>query len=175
MPITTHRNLFNSLTTFECKGSLSLNEIVVVIERFFQGDVAPPTKNILWDMQTASIDTLTEDHAYQIGTLVNSYRSKDIRIKVAVVVSMDIDFERAEKVKKKSNDDLKIIRVFRHIDEAEEWLNSENQNTEVLKDIGDSRATDELINRPVSKQVDNTRSNSDENIRPLNQMEIDFS
>ena len=122
MPITTHRNPARNRTTFECNGSLLLNEIVVVIERFFQGDVAPPTKNILWDMRTASVNSLTVDHADQVATLINGYQTEGRGLKVAAVISKDIDFEIAKEFKEKSRDALKIIRVFRHIDEAKEWL-----------------------------------------------------
>ena len=127
MPITTHRNPARNLTTFECNGSLLLNEIVVVIERFFQGNVAPPTKNILWDMRKASVKTLTVDHANQIATLVNSYRLENSSIKVATVISKDIDFDIAKEFKTKSIDALKTIRVFRHIDEAEKWLEKDSE------------------------------------------------
>jgi len=122
MPITTHRNPSRNLTTFKCDGRLSFNEIVAVTERFFQGSVAPPTKKILWDMRTASVATLTVDHANRIAALVNGYEAKDKGINIAVVISKDIDFDIAKNFREKATDALKIIKVFRKIEEAIEWL-----------------------------------------------------
>jgi hypothetical protein len=122
MPITTHRNPSRNLTTFKCDGGLSFNEIVAVIERFFRGSVAPPTNKIIWDMQNVSVATLTADHIYHIANLVSGYTAKDKNTNIAVVISKDIDFEIAKKFREKATDALKIIKVFRKIEEAIEWL-----------------------------------------------------
>ncbi len=54
------------------------------------------------------------------------------------------------------------------------WLDPNNQNVEVLEDILQKWTVAELINRPVSKQVNNAKYNDATNIKPLNQMEIEF-
>lgn len=122
MPITTHRNPARDLTTFKCNGDLSFSEIVAVIERFFQGAIAPPTNKILWDMRTASIDTLTKDHVYRIANLVNGYKAEAKGTKIAVVISKDISFDIVKKFKAESQETLTEIIVFRKIGEATEWL-----------------------------------------------------
>ncbi len=127
MPITTHRNPARDLTTFKCNGDLSFSEIVAVIERFFQGTVAPPTNKILWDMRTASIDTLTKDHVYRIANLVNGYKAEAKGTKIAVVISKDINFDIVKKFKAESKETLKDIIVFRKIDEATGWLEKEKE------------------------------------------------
>ena len=122
MPITIHRIPAKDLSTFECNGSLSPNEVVAVIDRYFQETVAPLTNNVLWGMRNASVDALTVDHAYQIASMVNGYRAEEKGIKVAVVVSKDLDFDFVKKFREKSQDALKIAKVFRKIDEAMKWL-----------------------------------------------------
>jgi len=54
------------------------------------------------------------------------------------------------------------------------WLDPDNQETNVLKDILSNWTATELINQPVSKQVNNVRNNEASNIKPLKQMEIEF-
>ena len=126
MPITTYRNPNRDVTTFKCNGDLSFTEIVAVIERYFQGAIAPPTNNILWDMRTASIDTLTKDHIYRIANLVNRYKAEAKGTKIAVVVSKDISFDIVKKFKAESKETLKDTIVFRKIDKATEWLEKES-------------------------------------------------
>jgi len=125
MPITTHRNQVKDLTTFKCNGDLSFVEIVAVIERFFQGTVAPPTNNILWDIRTASIDNLTVDHVSHIANLVNGYRAETKDTKIAVVISNNFNSDIAKKYKAKSKDALNYLIVFRKIDAATKWLEKE--------------------------------------------------
>jgi len=73
-------------------------------------------------MRTASVATLTVDHANRIAALVNGYEAKDKGINIAVVISKDIDFDIAKNFREKATDALKIIKVFRKIEEAIEWL-----------------------------------------------------
>lgn len=54
------------------------------------------------------------------------------------------------------------------------WLDPDNQNVEVLEEILQKWTVTELINRPVSKQVNNARNNDTSNIKPLRQTEIEF-
>jgi len=127
MPITTHRNPTKDLTTFNCNGDLSFTEIVAVIERYIQAAIAPPTNKILWDIRTASIDTLTKDHVFHIANLVNDYIAKAKTTKIAVVVSIDINFDMMKKIQTESKETLKNIFVFRKIDEATEWFDKESE------------------------------------------------
>ena len=73
-------------------------------------------------MQNVSIVTLTADHVYHIGNLVSGYVTEDKRTNIAVVMSKDIDFEIVKKFREKTKDTLKLIKVFRKIEEAIEWL-----------------------------------------------------
>ena len=56
----------------------------------------------------------------------------------------------------------------------EAWLDPENQNVDDLENILQNWTLSELINRPVSKQVNNARTNDASNIKPLQQTEIEF-
>lgn len=127
MPITTHRNTARDLTTFECIGSLSFNEIVAVIERFFQGTIAPTTNKIIWDMRTASIDSLTVEHVKRISNLVNGYITNTQSTKIAVVISENISFDIVKKFRAESKDVLNNLVVFRKIGEATKWFGEKSQ------------------------------------------------
>ena len=127
MPINTRRNPARDLTSFECDGDLSFVEIVAVIERFIQGTVAPPTNKILWDIRTASIDNLTEDHVSHIANLVNSYKAEAKETKIAIVISDKFISNIAKNFKAKAKHAMKNIIVFRKMDEATEWLKKESE------------------------------------------------
>lgn len=73
-------------------------------------------------MRTASIDTLTVDHAYRIAKLINGYKTEAEGTKTVVVVSDKISFDIVKKFRAESKETLKDIIVLRKIDEAMEWL-----------------------------------------------------
>jgi putative SOS response-associated peptidase YedK len=54
------------------------------------------------------------------------------------------------------------------------WLDPENQDMDEIQDILSNGGITELVNRPVSSQVNSVKNNDVENIRPLSQMEIEF-
>ncbi|MBW2610872.1 MAG: hypothetical protein JRE12_00715 [Deltaproteobacteria bacterium] len=126
MPITTRRNPARDITTFECDGDLSFVEIVAVIERFIQGTVAPPTTKLLWDIRTASIDNLSEDHVSHIANLVINYRAGAKDTKIAILISEKFNSDIAKKFKAKAKDVLENLIVFRKIDEATKWLKKDS-------------------------------------------------
>jgi hypothetical protein len=122
MPITTHRKPSRDLTAFTCKGDLSFYEIQAVMERFYKGTIAPPTKKVLWDMRNASAASLT---AEQISHLANfSLENEDVREsgKTAVLVPKDIDFGLARTFQAQTISDQRELMIFREKDEAMEWL-----------------------------------------------------
>ena len=125
MPITTHRNPARDTTTFKCNGDLSFTEIIAVIERFSQGTIAPPTNKIIWDMQAASIDSITTDHVHTIAELVKGYITKAESTKIAVVISENIRFDIVKKFQAESKDVLRNLMIFRKTDEPIEWLEQE--------------------------------------------------
>ena len=59
-------------------------------------------------------------------------------------------------------------------DKYSRWLNPNNQDVEALEEILQSWTETELINRPVSKTMNNARINEVSNIIPLKQTEIQF-
>jgi putative SOS response-associated peptidase YedK len=54
------------------------------------------------------------------------------------------------------------------------WLDPTNQDVEALAEILQNWTETELINRPVSKKMNNARVNEASNIKPLEQTEIQF-
>ena len=59
-------------------------------------------------------------------------------------------------------------------DKYSSWLDPSNQDVEALEEILQSWTETELINRPVSKRVNNARVNEASNIKPFKQTEIQF-
>lgn len=53
------------------------------------------------------------------------------------------------------------------------WLNTANQDTDGLLEMLAERTITDLVSRPVSRQVNATRINTPENIKPV-QLELDF-
>jgi len=122
MPITTHREASRDLTIFTCKGDLSFVEIVEVIKRFYEGIIAPLTKNVLCDARDASVASLT---TYQL-TIVSEMSVKYSKLreggKTALVAPQDIIFDTAKIFEAETMDAKWDIAVFRDIDEAMSWL-----------------------------------------------------
>jgi putative SOS response-associated peptidase YedK len=54
------------------------------------------------------------------------------------------------------------------------WLDPDNQDAGKLEDILQNWTISDLTNQPVSKQVNNARTNDASNIKPLRQTEINF-
>ena len=73
MPITSHRDSSQDLTTFVCYGDLSFYEIVVAMKCFYEGIDALPTKKLLWDLRNASIASLSVDQISNIASLSIEY------------------------------------------------------------------------------------------------------
>jgi hypothetical protein len=53
------------LTVFTCKGVLSFDDAMPVVEAFYDGD---PTKHVLWDMTETTEIHLTSEEVKQIAT-----------------------------------------------------------------------------------------------------------
>jgi len=54
------------------------------------------------------------------------------------------------------------------------WLDPDIQDARAMEDILQNWTISELINQPVSRQVNNARTNAAANIKPLRQTEINF-
>ena len=122
MPITTHRELSRDLTVFTCEGDLSYIEIVEVIKRFYEGTIAPRTKNVLWDARTANVASLTKYQLTLVSDMAVKYSILREGGKTALVAAIDIVFDTARTFEAETMDAKWDITVFRDIDEAMEWL-----------------------------------------------------
>jgi hypothetical protein len=122
MPITTHRESSRDLTVFTCEGDLSYIEIVEVIKRFYEGTIAPRTKNVLWDARTANVASLTKYQLTLVSDMAVKYSILREGGKTAIVAAIDIVFDTARTFEAETMDAKWEITVFRDIDEAMEWL-----------------------------------------------------
>lgn len=122
MPITTHRNASRDLTIFTCKGDLSFVEIVEVIKRFYEGTIAPPTKNVLWDARDARVASLTPIQVTRISELSVEYSKLREGGKTALVAPQDVVFDTARIFEAETMDAKWDVTVFRNINEAMVWI-----------------------------------------------------
>jgi len=110
------------MTVFTCRGDLSLSEIEVVMKRFYEGIVAPPTKKVLCDLRKASIGSLSSD---QLNHIVNlSLENEGVMKggKTAVVAPDDIDFGLARSFEMQAAGEQRDLMVFRTYEEAMDWI-----------------------------------------------------
>lgn len=122
MPITSHRDSFQDLTTFVCYGDLSFYEIVVAMKCFYEGIDALPTKKLLWDLRYASIASLSVDQISNIASLSIEYEDMMKGGKIALVASTDIDFGLARIYEAHTAGLHRNLMVFRTYEEATEWI-----------------------------------------------------
>ena len=54
-----------------------------------------------------------------------------------------------------------------------DWLDPENEDTELAKSLLDNAAVTDLVFRPVARQINSSRHNDASNIKPV-QIEFDF-
>jgi hypothetical protein len=122
MPITTHREPSRDLTVFTCEGDLSYIEIVEVIKRFYEGTIAPRTKNVLWDARTANVASLTKYQLTLLSDMAVKYSILREGGKTVLVAAIDIIFDTARTFEAETMDAKWDITVFRDIDKAMKWL-----------------------------------------------------
>ena len=124
MPITSHTDPSNELTTLTAKGNISFEEMIEVVGNF-KNDL--PAKNILWDFSEAyPADTFDGEDMDKIAALAKSnlnLRSQPDG-KTAFVATSDFVYG----ITRMYTSYLELqqpeheIKVFRSLEEAHEWL-----------------------------------------------------
>ena len=126
MSITSKIDRSKQLSTFIVRGKISLNEIIETIESSFKKQ---PSNYELWDFRYADLEALNFN--FELENIASSFTKmiwemKKFR-KVAIVASTDLWFSLARMYAKFS--EIKnishIIQIFRFMDEAIKWLDSE--------------------------------------------------
>ena len=127
MSITENIDLSRQLSTFIATGKISSNEIIETIESFYQKQ---PSNDVLWDFRYADLKALIFSNELEnIATSFFKMRWKSPKIaKTAIVAPNDLWFSVARMYAKflEIKNLSQIIQVFRFMDEAIKWLDSEN-------------------------------------------------
>ena len=127
MSITENIDSSRQLSTFIATGKISSNEIIETIESFYK---KLPSNNVLWDFRYADLKALIFSNELEnIATSFFKMRWNSPKIgKTAIVASNDLWFivakmyARFAEIKNLSQ----MIQVFRFMNEAINWLGSEN-------------------------------------------------
>ncbi len=110
------------LTTFTGTGELNVDEITKSISSFYDMN---PTLNALFDLNNASVDTISSSHVKKIAELVQKQRKIREGGRTAIVASKDVNFGLARMfgaLATSANNLAVETRVFRDIKEASSWL-----------------------------------------------------
>ena len=122
MPIKKQHDPTINLTTVICTGEISFDEIMYTMIRYYQGIDGPPTKMVLWDLSRASAENISANELEEIAQLRLDNDKQMTSGKTAVVAPSDINFGLSRMFLSKTVEARRYLRVFRTLDEAEEWL-----------------------------------------------------
>ena len=124
MPITSHTEPLEELTTLTAKGNITFEDIIEVVKNFKDD---PPAKNILWDFSEAyPADPFNAEDMDRIASLAKTnlnLRSQPDG-KTAYVATSDFVFgiTRMYTTYLELQDPAHEIQVFRSLNEAHAWL-----------------------------------------------------
>jgi hypothetical protein len=113
----------SDLTIFTVIGQVTHDEIKEVINEFYEGVTS---KNVLWDLNRGNFELISNE---EIQDLVNIPRSQYLARKggkTAIVAGKDLAYGMARIYEARSRTDPVPFetRIFRTIEEANQWLNS---------------------------------------------------
>ena len=95
MPIETHIHRSINLTTFDCYGNLSFDEIIDAMAKFYKEIGDAPGKRVFWDLHGVTIKALTSDQIKQITDLSINNEEVIRGGKTAILAPSKIDFDIA--------------------------------------------------------------------------------
>lgn len=122
MPVTTHISPDTSLVTFECSGTLLLDQVEQAYEAMFTQPSFRSGMNALWDIRNASIGL----YAQQIPDLLRMIRGRQpdrgTGYRVALLVAGSPDFGLSTLFEMSAHSMPFEVRVFRSHTQATQWL-----------------------------------------------------
>jgi hypothetical protein len=127
MPVESKIDKSRNLTTYTFAGEISSDDLVNTVKDFYEGEV---TENLLIDFREARPDKNLLSHDLEgIARAAKQYWDLRESGKTAIVASTDIAFGLARMYEafSKIADTIHSMRVFRSMDKAFEWLDSDSQ------------------------------------------------
>ena len=122
--IETHVHEFKNLTNFRLKGKVTAEQIIAVIEKFYN---EKPTRYVLMDFSAAQIAHLATEEIKRIAGVIKKYKDARIVKKTALVFSSDAEFGLGRMFEGISGVEgiPQEYMSFRNVEEAEKWLDED--------------------------------------------------
>jgi len=129
MPIDTEIVPSRDLTIFTAVGGLTLDVVLATQRSFYEGE---PTANILWDFREVTGARISPKDVEHINAYIASHQDRRPTGRTALVVATTADFGMARVSATLAGiaGVRSEIKVFRSLDEAHVWLESEPEITE---------------------------------------------
>ena len=122
MPVDIHVNPETALATFQCSGTLVLEEVERAFNEMFDHPSFRPGINALWDIRHATIGL----YAQQIPDILRMIRARQADrgtgYRVAILVSGSPDFGLSTLFEMSAHSMPFEVRVFRSHTQASQWL-----------------------------------------------------
>ena len=126
MPITSRVDEDKQLTIFTGAGDLSFDEVRDAITSFYEGD---HSLKVLWDLRDAAAREISSRQVEQIALLLEEYGGRSKGVKTAIVTPTDLNYGLSRMlisfVEIREERYPVFMKVFRAMDEAENWLSSQ--------------------------------------------------
>jgi hypothetical protein len=122
MPVTTHVNPETSLVTFECAGTLLLEEVEQAFDAMFKHPAFRPGCNALWDIRHASIGLYAQQIPEILRMIKGRQADRGTGYRVAILVSGSPDFGLSTLFEMSAHSMPFEVRVFRSHTQATQWL-----------------------------------------------------
>jgi hypothetical protein len=112
------------------RGDLELDDVVAALDQLYSDAQFQPDMKLLWDLRDART-AVTAGDVRSIVHFVSQHREARGEGKSAVVMGRDVDYGMA-RVAQVHLEPLGIeLAVFRELEEAEQWLESGNDESEL--------------------------------------------
>jgi hypothetical protein len=122
MPIKFKLDQSKDLSIFLVEGPVTHDEVHAAIKRFYESTYPPPTKNILWDLRSASVNEIGYEEAQELAFFATSSDHRKEIGRTAIVASEDVVFGVSRMFGAFINDNAVTFEVFRDFDEAYKWV-----------------------------------------------------
>ncbi|MBM4161478.1 MAG: hypothetical protein FJ217_10300 [Ignavibacteria bacterium] len=110
-----------NVTTYECEGRLSAEEIIEAVQALYEG---VPTHYVLWDLSSADTSGFRSDDIQGIASFVKRQAHSRVGGKTAIVAAGDLSFglSRIYEAYAAMEGQQAEVRTFRSLEEARQWL-----------------------------------------------------
>ncbi len=125
MPVVTHVDSDTDLVTFECSGTLVLQDVSCALDAMFADPGFRPGIDALWDLRHASIGLYAQQIPDVLRIIRDRQDNRGTGYRVAILVAGSPDFGLSTLFEMSTHAMPFDVRVFRSSTEASRWLKGE--------------------------------------------------